>query len=187
MALVVCFNHPMALMISSSVVPPGRLSIAITWLVLLPSRGAPASFAVGATGAFFARVAFFFAPGSDDATSGDCGATVVAGAGSVTSGLTASGWAVALAPCSGTGAVSGTGVVSSAAGTDWPRVWIVFQIRDTAVTRSLNFFTGVSPGRLFQISTSREAGQFAASFASAASLLNRSELATASASFAEPW
>jgi hypothetical protein len=33
-------------MISSSVVPPSRLSIEITWLVLLPSRGAPASFEV---------------------------------------------------------------------------------------------------------------------------------------------
>jgi hypothetical protein len=39
----------LAVMISSSVVPPSRLSIAITWLVLLPSRGAPASFAFVAT------------------------------------------------------------------------------------------------------------------------------------------
>jgi hypothetical protein len=53
------------------------------------------------------------------------------------------------------------------------------------VARSLNFRTGVSPGRLFQISTRRAADQLAASFARAASLLNRSELGRASASFAE--
>jgi hypothetical protein len=39
----------------------------------------------------------------------------------------------------------------------------------------LNFRTGVSPGSEFQISANRAAGQLAASFASAASLLNRSE------------
>jgi hypothetical protein len=36
---------------------------------------------------------------------------------------------------------------------------LAFQIRDTAVGRSLNFLTGVAPGRLFQISTSRAGGQ----------------------------
>src|SRR5579863_1403419 len=188
MARVVCFSQPILVMISSKVVPPSRLSIAITWLVLLPSRGAPASFVVAATGAFFARVAFFFAPGSDDATSGDSGAPMVDGAGSVDSGMPASGWAVLLAPCPATGTVAGTGAGSSAAaGPVWPRVWIAFQIRDTAVTRSLNLRTGVSPGRLFQISASRAAGQFAASFANAPSLLNRSEFGTVSASFAELW
>ena len=64
MARVVCFCQPIAVMISSSVVSPSRLSIAITWLVLLPSRGAPAF--VAATGAFLSRVAFFFAAGSVD-------------------------------------------------------------------------------------------------------------------------
>src|SRR5580700_4899228 len=108
MALVVCFNQPIWVMISSSVVPPSRLSIAITWAVLLFSLGAPTSFAVAAAGAVLARVAFFFAPGWDDATLGDCGATGVAGAGSVDSGPAASGWAASLASCSGTGAVSGT-------------------------------------------------------------------------------
>src|ERR1019366_2287087 len=104
-----------------------------TWLVLLPSRGAPASFAVAATGAFFARVAFFFAAGSDGATSGDCGATVVPTAGSWLSGMPASGWAVSLASCSGTEAVSGTGAVSSAAaGPAGPTLWIAFQIPLTA-------------------------------------------------------
>ena len=65
------------------------------------------------------------------------------------------------------------------------RVCSAFQIRDTAVARSLNFLTGVAPGRLFQISTSRAAGQLAASLASAASLPKRSELGTASASLAD--
>src|ERR1700688_1087857 len=60
-------------------------------------------------------------------------------------------------------------------------------MRVTAVARSLNFFNGFAPGRVFQISTNREAGQFSASFASVASLLKRSESGTASASFAEAW
>jgi hypothetical protein len=50
----------------------------------------------------------------------------------------------------------------------------------------LNSRTCGSPSGLLQISTSREAGQLSASFVSAASLLNRSEYGTASASFAEP-
>jgi hypothetical protein len=44
-----------------------------------------------------------------------------------------------------------------------PRSWILFQIRVAAVVRSLNFLTGVTPGRLFQMATSRSAGQPAAS------------------------
>jgi hypothetical protein len=86
---VVCFNQPMAVMISSSVVPPSRRSIAITWLVLLPARGALAS--VAAAGAFFARLAFFFVGTCSAATSGDCGATGAAGADSVVAGMAASG------------------------------------------------------------------------------------------------
>jgi hypothetical protein len=61
MARVVCFCHPMAVMISSSVVPPSRFSIAITWLVLLSARGMPAF--VAGLGAFFARVVLVF-PGA---------------------------------------------------------------------------------------------------------------------------
>ena len=94
-ARVVCFCHPIAVIISSRVVPPSRLSIAITWLVLLPSRGALAF--VAATGAFFARVAFFFEGACSGATSGICGATGVAGAGSGLSGTTAVGWTGSLA------------------------------------------------------------------------------------------
>src|ERR1700733_1175930 len=53
MARVVFFCQPIAAIISSSVAPPSRLSIAITWLVLLPSRGAPAF--VATTGVFWVR------------------------------------------------------------------------------------------------------------------------------------
>jgi hypothetical protein len=53
--------------------------------------GNPAAFVVAATGALFARVSFFLEAGSDDATSGGCGATVVATAGSVFSAMTAFG------------------------------------------------------------------------------------------------
>jgi hypothetical protein len=41
-----------------------------------------------------------------------------------------------------------------------------FQIRVAAVVRSLNFLTGVTPGRLFQMATRRTAGQPATSSAS---------------------
>lgn len=82
MARVVCFCQPIALIISASVVPPSRLSIAITWLLLLPSRGPPVSFVVAAAGAIIARLALVFAGSSCGATWSDCGATSVAGAAS---------------------------------------------------------------------------------------------------------
>src|SRR4051812_6393005 len=62
-----------------------------------------------------------------------------------------------------------------------------FQIRATAAPRFANFLTGDAPGRLFQISTSRAVGQFAASFARAASFPKRSVLGTASASCLVVW
>jgi hypothetical protein len=84
-----------------------------------------------------------------------------------------------LASGSGTGKVSGAAARSSTAtGAVSPKRWIAVQIRLTAVARSLNLRTGVSPGKLFKISTRRAAGQSAASFASAASVVNRSELGT---------
>src|SRR5216684_7128186 len=45
------------------------------------------------------------------------------------------------------------------------RCWIAFQIRVTASRRLVNFLVGTTPGRLFQISTSRPLGHWAASFA----------------------
>jgi hypothetical protein len=65
------------------------LSISITWLVLLPSRG-PVAF-VALVGAFFVRVAFFFAGACSGVAAGDCDATGVAGADSVVAGMAASG------------------------------------------------------------------------------------------------
>ena len=125
-----------------SVVPPSRLSIAITWLVFLPSLGAPASFAGAATGAFFFTGSLLLRGRVRRRHVGRRGATGVAGAGSFDSGTTASGWAVSLASCSGTGAGS------SATGAEWSRLWIAFQMRVTAVARSLNLRNGVSLGRL---------------------------------------
>src|SRR5260370_24610556 len=52
-------------------------------------------------------------------------------------------------------------------------LWIAFQIRETAVLRSVNLRTGATPVRLFQISTSREVGQPEASFSNSAAVLNR--------------
>jgi hypothetical protein len=63
-----------------------------------------------------------------------------------------------------------------------PNSEATFQIRLTAVWRSLNFLTGTAPGRLFQISTRRAAGQSVASLFSPAALRKRSAFATASAS-----
>ena len=54
-------------------------------------------------------------------------------------------------------------VCLAAAGAVSPRLSRAFQMRLTAVWRSLNFLTGLTPGKLFQISTRREAGQSAAS------------------------
>ena len=54
------------------------------------------------------------------------------------------------------------------------RLWIAYQIRLTADFRSVNFFTGVRPGMLFQTSISRPVGQFAANPASSCWLLNLS-------------
>ena len=45
-------------MISSSVVPPSRFSISITWLILLPSRGVPGFAIFGASAVFGVSSAF---------------------------------------------------------------------------------------------------------------------------------
>ena len=51
-----------------------------------------------------------------------------------------------------------SGVAGAADSAGTVRFWTACQIRVTAVLRSLNFFTGSFPGRLFQISTSLAAG-----------------------------
>ena len=60
----VCRCQPILSMISASVAPFFRWSIATTWAVLLPSRGAAASCALAAVlalGAFLGAVAFLVA------------------------------------------------------------------------------------------------------------------------------
>src|ERR1017187_268490 len=57
----VCFCQPIFSIISASVAPFLRCSMATTWAVLLPSRGPALAFALAALGAlaaFFAVVAF---------------------------------------------------------------------------------------------------------------------------------
>src|ERR1022692_3139315 len=66
----------MAFMISEMVAPPLRWSMAITWAILLPSRGPPPSFALAAflaaLGAFLAGVAFLVALAFAGAPLADC-------------------------------------------------------------------------------------------------------------------
>ena len=83
-----CACQLVASMIALSVAPSGCFISARIASVLLPSL---APFFVAALGAFFAWAALFFAGGSSGAASGLCGATAVAGPGSVASGMTASG------------------------------------------------------------------------------------------------
>src|SRR5216684_7368747 len=52
------------------------------------------------------------------------------------------------------------------------RCWMAFQIRVTASSRLVNFLVGTTPGRLFQISTSRAPGHWAASLPNSLGLLN---------------
>jgi hypothetical protein len=51
---------------------------------------------------------------------------------------------------------------------------MAFQIRSIATCRLVNFRTGLTPGKLFQISIKREAGHFRASLASSFALRKRS-------------
>src|SRR5215472_5035175 len=132
-------------MISSRVAPFFRWSIATTRAVLLPSRGPEDPVAAFAPllplGAFFAGVAFLLVLPF-------AGAPLAAGARPLT-------------------LVGAFGALGSAAGlAASPRPWMRAQIRLIAVLVLLNFFTGTTPARLFQISTNRSAGQAAASSAS---------------------
>jgi hypothetical protein len=93
---VVCCCQPISLMISSSVAPPSRLSIAITRAVLLSSRGALAL--VSPVGTFFERLAFLVAAGVVGATSGACAprvAITAASAVGVAGSDAVSGWPAA--------------------------------------------------------------------------------------------
>lgn len=56
-----------------------------------------------------------------------------------------------------------------------PSFWMRSQILPAATLAFLNFFTGVTPGGLFQIAISRSAGHFAIRLASSFSLANASK------------
>src|ERR1035437_5175275 len=125
----VCFCQPILSMISASVAPFFRWSMATTWAVLLPSRGPALSgdfAALGDLGAFFAGVAFLVA-------------LPFAGA-----PLVACLPPLALRSALGFGA------------SPWFR--ICSQIRPVATLAVLKLFTGLTPGRLFQMATRRSAG-----------------------------
>src|ERR1022692_2972964 len=126
----------MAFMISEMVAPPLRWSMAITWAILLPSRGPPPSFALAAflaaLGAFLAGVAFVVAL-----------------------------WAARAPPLAFFPAF---GFASSASGcAASPSPWMRCQMRLTAALLLLKLSTGVTPVRLLKIATSRSAGHALAS------------------------
>ena len=123
----VCRCQPILSMISARVAPFFRWSMATTWAVLLPSRGPVASCVLAARlplGAFVALVACLVALPFVDAPLAACAPPL------------ALRTALGCADCA-------SGFAAS------PRSCIRFQIRVAAVVRSLNFLTGVTPGRLF--------------------------------------
>src|ERR1035437_1702773 len=133
----VCFCQPILSMISASVAPFFRWSMATTWAVLLPSRWPAASCVLAASlalGAFLAGVVFLVA-------------LALAGA-----PLAACAPSLALARAFGFAAS--------------PRLWMPSQIRPAAALAPLKLFTGFTPVKLFQIATSLSGGQAAASSAS---------------------
>src|ERR1035437_211306 len=130
----VCFCQPIFSMISDSMAPFFRWSMATTWAVLLPSRGPALSSALAAflpLGAFLAGVAFLVALAFAGAPLAAC------------------------APPLGLRSAFGFGAS--------PRLWICSQIRPAAALGVLKLFTGFTPVRLFQMATRRSAGQPAAS------------------------
>src|ERR1019366_8620794 len=133
----VCFCQPICSMISGSVAPSFRWSIATTFAVLLPSRG-PALFsgfaAFLALGAFLAAVVFLVALAFAGAPLAGCAPPLAF--------LSDFGFGVS------------------------PRLRICSQIRPAAALAVLKLFTGFTPGRLFQIATRRSAGHCVASAAS---------------------
>src|ERR1017187_1311721 len=137
----VCFCQPILSMISVRVAPFLRWSMATTCAVLLPSRTAPAAF-FWPLGTPLARLLFVLAFPLEDAPLGDRAPRLALRSAFGFSGCFAFGF-------------SGS-----------PRPWMRFQTRLIAVLWSLNFLTGVTPGRLFQIATSLSAGQALASSAS---------------------
>src|ERR1017187_1628315 len=142
----VCFCQPIFCMISVRVAPPLRCSIATTWAVLLPSRGAAASCGLAAFlpwGGFLAVVAFW---------------PVFAIAGAPLAPR---------APRLALGSAFGPAL--------WPRPWMRAQIWPAAALWLAKRFTDLTPARLFQIVTSLSLGQEAARAANSCWLLKLSK------------
>src|SRR5674476_587283 len=140
----VCFCQPIFSMISASVAPFFRWSMATTWAVLLPSRGPAPSSALAAflaLGAFLAALVFLVALALAGAPLAVCAPPL---AFLSDFGFAGCAWGVAASP----------------------RPWMDSQIRLAATLAVLKLLTGFTPGRLFQMATSRSAGQPAASSAS---------------------
>src|ERR1022692_1204268 len=175
----VCFCQPIFFITSASVAPPFRCSMATTWAVLLPSRGAAASFALTTflpLGALLAAVVFLAALPLVGAPLATCAPRVAACAPPLAfrSAFGLAGWCA-----------FGSGVPTGAAAfgaTGSPSPWMRAQIRLMAVFRSLNFLTAVTPGRLFHTARSLSAGQWAARSANSCWLAKESNgLAVAAA------
>jgi hypothetical protein len=133
----VCRCQPIFSTISARVAPPLRCSIATTCAVLVPTRGAPASGPLAAflpLGARFDAMAFF----PNLPLTGAAGASRFA------------------FRCGEAFPVASSFAYGS---TFSPNLSIRPQIRFPAVLLSRNFVTGTTPVRLFQIATSRSAGQ----------------------------
>src|ERR1017187_2461811 len=139
----VCFCQAIFSMISASVAPLFRWSMATTWAVLVPSR-VPLGFD-SPLGGFFDRVALVADLASFGATSGDCTPTVASGsavravAGSA-AGTSTSAVSALIAPTRG----SDPGAAEARS----PRPWMAFQMRSVATFRFVNFVTCLTPGRL---------------------------------------
>src|ERR1035441_8785432 len=130
----VCFSQPIFSMISASVAPFLRWSMATTWAVLLPSRGALAPVASSLAVVSLVALAFFGAP------------------------LAAVGAALAFL-----GLAAGAGSAAASFSTSSPSRSAAFQILAMADLRSVNRLTsfrspkGGAPAKLFQTSTRRPA------------------------------
>src|ERR1022692_773946 len=126
MPRTVCFSQWKVRASSSKVAPFFRLSIAIIWAILLPSRGPPPSFALAvflALGAFLVAVPLAGAPLADCAR------------------------LVPFFPAFGFAACSACGCSGS------PRLLMRSQMRATAALVLLKLSTGVTPVRLLKIET----------------------------------
>src|ERR1035437_1032712 len=138
----VCFCQPIFCMISVRVAPPLRCSIATTWAVLLPSRGAAASCGFAAFlpwGGFLPAMAFW---------------PVFAFAGAPLAPR---------APRLALGSAFGFAGGSAFGSALWPRPWMRAHTWPAATLWLAKRFTGLTPARLFQIATSLSLGQEAAS------------------------